>query len=109
MPYNSRIKSIQKIEYEVYSMKENKGIMYVAVIATGSYDDYHESNEFCSLDKTLVQNWVNRYNRIVKDNERRSHLYFEYDKFNEEVKPPYLAFFLHYEDPKATVREIPIR
>lgn len=42
--------------------------MYIAFIGSGTYEGYYESMIFASNDKNKVDNWVDRFNRIIRDN-----------------------------------------
>ena len=83
---------------------KNNTCMYVAVVITGTNEYVNENNIFCSLDKTTVETWVNRLNKIIKDNTERIKKYYNYTK-----EPPYWYDYINYENPIAILREIPIR
>jgi hypothetical protein len=75
--------------------------VYLAIVATGSHDDYHESIKFASTDKEKVIKWCDRFNRIVNTNTERMM------KFNiyESIHLPFWYDFLIYYCPKARIKE----
>lgn len=81
--------------------------MYVAVIATGSYEDYQEDNVFCSTDKDKVEKWVNRFNKIVEDNEGR--IRERVDKQADNEPWPFWYRFIFWDGACAVIHKIPIR
>lgn len=79
-------------------------MMYIASIGKGDYDDYREEDIFCSKDKDKVKKWVNKFNRIIKDNEERI------SKYNyKSDKVPFWYGFIKWEYPTAFIKEVPIR
>lgn len=79
--------------------------MYVAVIATGSHEDYQEDNVFCSTDKDKVEKWVDRFNKIVEDNEERIR-----ERVKEQDEPyPFWYGFIFWDGAYAEIHKIPIR
>jgi len=86
-------------------MKHDSGIVvYIAIIAMGKYEDYIENNIFCSIDKTKVENWVNRLNKIIEDNTERIKKYDNYTK-----EQPFWGDYIYWENPVAIMQEVPIR
>jgi len=85
--------------------KENNdsGVVYVAIVTTGSYEDYTENSIFCSTDKKKVKDWVKKLNKIIDNNIDRIKNYIIDDNL------PYWYDYLKWEYPSAIMREIPIR
>ena len=54
-------------------------LVYIAVIGSGEYEDYSETMVFCSFDKNIVQTWINRFNKIIEENEQRIKSNYEKD------------------------------
>ena len=79
-------------------------VIYVAIVAMGKHEDYYENSIFCSTDKTKVEKWVNRLNKIIEDNTERIKKYNDYTK-----EQPYWYDYINWEFPLALIREIPIR
>ena len=79
-------------------------VVYVAIVAMGSPEDYIENSIFCSTDKKKVEDWVNRLNKIIDDNTERIKKYDDYEK-----EKPYWYDYINWESPLAIMREIPIR
>jgi hypothetical protein len=52
--------------------------IYIAKYNEGSYEDYREYNVFASESLIYVENWVNKYNRILGDYKDF------YSKYNDE-------------------------
>lgn len=67
-----------------------KNIIYGARVSGGSYDDHWETIKFVSLDKELVEKWVEKYNRILK----------KIGKFYEQRYLAYPKKGNYYSDPK---------
>ena len=84
-------------------MEKNTHI-YVAMITSGSYDDYTENTIFCSMNKDKVEKWVNRFNNIITNNEKRIK---EYECCENE--PPFWYDFVSWDYPIAVMNKIPIR
>ena len=78
--------------------------IYVAMIATGRYDDYYETPVFASEDESKVNNWVERFNKIIKDNRERIVSYK--DNLDEQ---PFWFDCVMWESPRALMAGIPIR
>jgi hypothetical protein len=75
--------------------------VYLAIIATGQYEDYTEAVEFASKDKEKVTKWCDRFNNIIDSNKERI---MRYD-FEEETPPPFWYDFIVYYEPKARIKE----
>lgn len=77
--------------------------MHLVTIATGSYDDYHESSIFVTDDKEKALLWVEKYNKIIKDNTDRI---VNYVFKEEQEKEPFWYWLIAYEKPIAIVRQV---
>ena len=77
--------------------------MYLVLVATGSYDDYNENPIFVTQDKKKALSWVNRYNKIIKDNTDRI------NRFKFKKKEPFCYWLIQYEQPVAIVKEVELR
>lgn len=85
-------------------MKKNNKVVYMAILGTGTYDDYNEQIIFCSFNKLKVKNWVNRFNRIIENNSERI---LDYNVL--DGKEPLWYEYIKWEEPQALIRNAPIK
>ena len=74
--------------------------MYLVMVATGSYDDYNESPIFITESKKKALLWVNRYNKIIKDNTDRI------NRFEFKGEEPFWYWLIQYEQPTAIMKQV---
>ena len=79
--------------------------IYVAIIGTGEHSDYYENSIFCSENKEMVENWVNKFNNLIEKNNNRI---YNYDIDNDNDVPLWYDF-INYECPTALMRETELR
>ena len=77
--------------------------IYLVVKCLGSYDDYHEEVVFATQDEDKANNWVARYNDIIKNNKPRIE-----SKYKEK-KYCFWYWDIVGEYPKAVVRKVEVR
>ena len=80
--------------------------LYTAIIAVGEHDDYYEQHVFSSINESMVDDWIERYNSIVGKIEdeikRNSDLGIDYpNRHNFE--------YIDFNEPKAIKRESELR
>ena len=80
--------------------------MHLVMVATGSYDDYNESPIFVTENKEKALLWVEKYNKLIKDNTDRINNYV----FKEQQeKEPFWYWLIQYEQPTAMIRKVEYR
>lgn len=52
-------------------IKMQDSVVYIVLLCSGQWDDYHETPIFVTLDKEKAENWVCRFNRIIEENQER--------------------------------------
>jgi hypothetical protein len=74
--------------------------IYTATLTQGRYEDYYETIIFATFDKNKAEAWVDRFNRIIKENEERI--------FNSD-EDYFWNNFIRWENPIAIVQEFEVR
>lgn len=78
--------------------------IYVAIIGSGGWEDYSESEVFASFDKDKVEKWVGRFNKIVEDN--RDRIISCYDDDNYDKPSLFWHDFIAYSKPIASAKSV---
>lgn len=84
-------------------------MVYIVRVGMGSYEDYYEYEKFVTLDKSLVEDWVKQYNRLVDqyglllESKRDDLGYIENDVWDKRHSD------LVYDCPRASYIEVEVR
>lgn len=80
--------------------------MHLVLLATGSYDDYTENVIFVTNNKEKALLWVEKHNRLIKENDDRLRDYV----FKEgQQKDPFWYDYIVYYEPVAILRTVEYR
>ena len=87
-------------------------IMYIVKVCMGECEDYTEYLKFVTENIEVAEKWVNRYNKIIKDNKERiqtiSNKIHKTD-FEENIITPLWFYDILYENPEAQIEKIQVR
>ena len=79
--------------------------IYLVIIVTGDSHDYIYHSHFATTDRDLALEWIDRFNKIIEDNEERI---IKYDiDLNDNT--PFWHDYITYDKPMAMLEEIKIR
>jgi hypothetical protein len=77
--------------------------LYIVQIITGQWEDKWINVLFATLDKEKAEKWVERFNRIINDADKR-HRSIDIN-FEDDSNLPFWYEYIYYESPRAEVKE----